>query len=221
MTMSRQVQWWGPGVFTAVFTWRMFDLLFPRQDANLLHLVLFSSLHTCTVALSDGPICRICHEGGSSEGLLSPCYCTGTLGTVHKSCLEKWLSSSNTSYCELCHSEFSIERRPRPLTEVTQVCPWLRLRHSSCFARLRRARVTSWCSDARTFEWAERSRLPSRGTKGVVQSVPEGSVEEFGLFGFLNGSGITVEAVSHLLCLSAPVICPLRSCALRLLTVCL
>lgn len=70
--------------------------------------------------LSDGPICRICHEGGSSEGLLSPCDCTGTLGTVHKSCLEKWLSSSNTSYCELCHTEFSIERRPRPLTE------WLR-----------------------------------------------------------------------------------------------
>lgn len=71
--------------------------------------------------LSDGPICRICHEGGSSEGLLSPCDCTGTLGTVHKSCLEKWLSSSNTSYCELCHTEFSIERRPRPLTEVTKV----------------------------------------------------------------------------------------------------
>lgn len=76
---------------------------------------------TCLFCLSDGPICRICHEGGNSEGLLSPCNCTGTLGTVHKSCLEKWLSSSNTSYCELCHTEFSIERRPRPLTEVTKV----------------------------------------------------------------------------------------------------
>ncbi|XP_075467790.1 E3 ubiquitin-protein ligase MARCHF2 isoform X3 [Ascaphus truei] len=66
---------------------------------------------------SDGPICRICHEGGNGERLLSPCDCTGTLGTVHKSCLEKWLSSSNTSYCELCHTEFAVERRPRPLTE--------------------------------------------------------------------------------------------------------
>ncbi|PWA20792.1 hypothetical protein CCH79_00007343 [Gambusia affinis] len=74
----------------------------------------------CPVCLSDGPICRICHEGGSSEGLLSPCDCTGTLGTVHKSCLEKWLSSSNTSYCELCHTEFSIERRPKPLKEWLQ-----------------------------------------------------------------------------------------------------
>ncbi|KTF87039.1 hypothetical protein cypCar_00046700 [Cyprinus carpio] len=73
-------------------------------------------------SVSDRPICRICHEGQdvcNSEGLLSPCDCTGTLGTVHKSCLEKWLSSSNTSYCELCHTEFTIERRPRPLTEVS------------------------------------------------------------------------------------------------------
>ncbi|XP_074157449.1 E3 ubiquitin-protein ligase MARCHF2 isoform X2 [Sminthopsis crassicaudata] len=68
---------------------------------------------------SDGPICRICHEGSSGEVLLSPCDCTGTLGTVHKSCLEKWLSSSNTSYCELCHTEFVVERRPRPFTEVS------------------------------------------------------------------------------------------------------
>lgn len=67
---------------------------------------------------SDGPFCRICHEGANGESLLSPCGCTGTLGAVHKSCLERWLSSSNTSYCELCHTEFAVEKRPRPLTEV-------------------------------------------------------------------------------------------------------
>lgn len=89
-------------------------------SANLPDLVLSCSRRSAP--LSDGPICRICHEGGGSEGLLSPCYCTGTLGTVHQSCLERWLSSSNTSYCELCHTEFSVERRPRPLTEVTEVC---------------------------------------------------------------------------------------------------
>uniref|UniRef100_A0A452GRX7 E3 ubiquitin-protein ligase MARCHF2 n=1 Tax=Gopherus agassizii TaxID=38772 RepID=A0A452GRX7_9SAUR len=79
---------------------------------------LLSTVIKALGAQSDGPICRICHEGGNGEGLLSPCDCTGTLGTVHKSCLEKWLSSSNTSYCELCHTEFVVERRPRPLTEV-------------------------------------------------------------------------------------------------------
>ncbi|KAG7214602.1 hypothetical protein INR49_010494, partial [Caranx melampygus] len=66
---------------------------------------------------SDVGMCRICHEGAGGETLLSPCDCTGTLGKVHKSCLEKWLSSSNTSYCELCHTEFTIERRPQPLTQ--------------------------------------------------------------------------------------------------------
>ncbi|KAK6302480.1 hypothetical protein J4Q44_G00268350 [Coregonus suidteri] len=69
---------------------------------------------------SNEGMCRICHEGAGGETLLSPCSCTGTLGKVHKSCLEKWLSSSNTSYCELCHTEFTVERRPQPLTK------WLR-----------------------------------------------------------------------------------------------
>lgn len=73
---------------------------------------------------SDAGMCRICHEGGGGETLLSPCDCTGTLGKVHKSCLEKWLSSSNTSYCELCHTEFTIERRPQPLTQVRTA--WLK-----------------------------------------------------------------------------------------------
>lgn len=67
---------------------------------------------------SNEGMCRICHEGAGGETLLSPCDCTGTLGKVHKSCLEKWLSSSNTSYCELCHTEFTVERRPQPLTQV-------------------------------------------------------------------------------------------------------
>ncbi|NXL99149.1 MARH3 ligase, partial [Tyrannus savana] len=66
---------------------------------------------------NDRPICRICHEGSSHEDLLSPCECTGTLGTIHRSCLEHWLSFSNTSYCELCHFRFAVERKPRPLLE--------------------------------------------------------------------------------------------------------
>lgn len=68
---------------------------------------------------NDRPMCRICHEGSSQEDLLSPCECTGTLGTIHRSCLEHWLLSSNTSYCELCHFRFAVERKPRPLVEVS------------------------------------------------------------------------------------------------------
>ncbi|XP_026884268.1 E3 ubiquitin-protein ligase MARCHF3 [Electrophorus electricus] len=70
--------------------------------------------------LAERPMCRICHDGGGQEELLSPCECTGTLGTIHRSCLEHWLSASSTSFCELCHFQFSVQRKARPLLE------WLR-----------------------------------------------------------------------------------------------
>lgn len=92
----------------ALFAYNLIPLFFGYSSCFLLS----TSIH------SDVGMCRICHEGAGGETLLSPCDCTGTLGKVHKSCLEKWLSSSNTSYCELCHTEFTIERRPQPLTQV-------------------------------------------------------------------------------------------------------
>ena len=64
-----------------------------------------------------GIFCRICHEGDVAESLLSPCSCSGSVGfvcfmfmlnlivqvgLVHRSCLEKWLSSSQYDTCELC-----------------------------------------------------------------------------------------------------------------------
>ncbi|XP_067171673.1 E3 ubiquitin-protein ligase MARCHF3 isoform X2 [Apteryx mantelli] len=89
------------------------------KDGQLLSTVV-RTLATHSSPFNDRPMCRICHEGSSQEDLLSPCECTGTLGTIHRSCLEHWLSSSNTSYCELCHFRFAVERKPRPLVE------WLR-----------------------------------------------------------------------------------------------
>ena len=65
-----------------------------------------------------GIFCRICHEGDFMETLLYPCSCSGSVGfysvpsysshflfqvgVVHRSCLEKWLSSSQYDTCELC-----------------------------------------------------------------------------------------------------------------------
>ena len=49
----------------------------------------------------------------SSDNLISPCDCTGTLGLVHKSCLEKWLSASNKTECEICKYRFNTSRHPR------------------------------------------------------------------------------------------------------------
>ncbi|RXN13960.1 E3 ubiquitin- ligase MARCH3-like protein [Labeo rohita] len=66
---------------------------------------------------SEEPFCRICHEGSGAGDLLSPCECAGSLAMVHRVCLERWLTASGTSCCELCHFEFALERLPKPITE--------------------------------------------------------------------------------------------------------
>lgn len=76
--------------------------------------------YTKNHALPENPMCRICHEGGVQEELLSPCECSGTLATIHRSCLEHWLSASGTSFCELCHYQFTVQRKSRPLLEWLQ-----------------------------------------------------------------------------------------------------
>ena len=63
-------------------------------------------------------ICRICHEGDSKEDLFSFCKCAGTLAKAHRSCLEKWLSTANSSACEICKFDFETSRKPRPLLDV-------------------------------------------------------------------------------------------------------
>lgn len=47
-------------------------------------------------------ICRICHMSEPRIELIKPCNCRGTLGYVHRSCLENWLSRSGLTQCELC-----------------------------------------------------------------------------------------------------------------------
>ncbi|KAK8769128.1 hypothetical protein V5799_014410 [Amblyomma americanum] len=58
------------------------------------------------VTASSGPICRICHEGDQPESLVSLCKCSGTVGVLHVSCLERWLNAQNVDHCELCHHRF-------------------------------------------------------------------------------------------------------------------
>ncbi|XP_012274894.1 E3 ubiquitin-protein ligase MARCH3 [Orussus abietinus] len=59
--------------------------------------------------------CRICHEDGNLEDLIDPCECSGTLALIHASCLEKWLSTSNTDHCEICKYPYSIKRKNKPV----------------------------------------------------------------------------------------------------------
>lgn len=59
-------------------------------------------------------MCRICHggEGLSPEvgRLISACLCRGTVGRVHVKCLERWLTESGKSRCELCGTRYATRR---------------------------------------------------------------------------------------------------------------
>ncbi|KAK5648820.1 hypothetical protein RI129_003712 [Pyrocoelia pectoralis] len=63
-----------------------------------------SSTESCpgTVTSISSTVCRICHTSSTSEHLISPCNCKGTLAYVHLTCLERWLNQSSRNYCELC-----------------------------------------------------------------------------------------------------------------------
>ena len=70
--------------------------------------------------VSEGPVCRICQDGDDQEVLVSPCYCAGSLGLLHVSCLQKWLGASNKTDCEICGFEFMVQRKPMPISHVSE-----------------------------------------------------------------------------------------------------
>ncbi|XP_072941045.1 uncharacterized protein [Epargyreus clarus] len=67
---------------------------------------------------SSGDICRICHcESEAHNHLLAPCYCSGSLKYVHQSCLQQWLTASETRSCELCKFNFIMHTKIKPFNE--------------------------------------------------------------------------------------------------------
>ena len=62
--------------------------------------------------------CRICHCDDGD--LISPCHCSGTVGLLHLSCLEKWLSTNGSQSCELCNFEFQVTCQAKPLRQVNK-----------------------------------------------------------------------------------------------------
>ncbi|KAJ0178671.1 hypothetical protein K1T71_005446 [Dendrolimus kikuchii] len=62
-------------------------------------------------------MCRICHGGGGLTAelgqLISACACRGTVGMVHVKCLERWLTESGKSRCELCGTRYATRRLHR------------------------------------------------------------------------------------------------------------
>ncbi|XP_017881070.1 E3 ubiquitin-protein ligase MARCH2-like [Ceratina calcarata] len=79
---------------------------------------------------SSGSIqCRICHEDSGIEELIDlPCKCKGSLGPIHRSCLEKWLSTSNKNCCEVCEHPFEIQKKNKPFSQSFR--EWWRTREN-------------------------------------------------------------------------------------------
>ncbi|XP_055701829.1 E3 ubiquitin-protein ligase MARCHF3-like [Phlebotomus papatasi] len=50
--------------------------------------------------------CRICLVNSKDDRFISLCHCRGTVGLVHRHCLEKWLNESGKTECELCHFRY-------------------------------------------------------------------------------------------------------------------
>jgi hypothetical protein len=114
------------------------DSVFDLSDVNLdspginLHISVKPPDAKCSAAvkaqkpsvssIGGSAVCRICHGGEFSspvkgEPLISVCYCRGTMGLFHRSCLEMWLSASNRDQCEICKFQYVTERIPRPFPE--------------------------------------------------------------------------------------------------------
>ncbi|XP_034652010.1 E3 ubiquitin-protein ligase MARCH4 [Drosophila subobscura] len=58
-------------------------------------------------------VCRICHNADNPEQLVSPCLCKGSLTYVHVHCLERWISTSRCTICELCQFQYNTEQTLR------------------------------------------------------------------------------------------------------------
>ncbi|KAK6618894.1 hypothetical protein RUM44_003275 [Polyplax serrata] len=102
------------------------EVLISINSSLILSIQSLPSLCTSTSQITQqrlscsGPVCRICHEDGVQEQLISPCICAGSLGLAHATCVEKWLSSSNTTSCEICKYQYNLSRKPKSVLQWLQ-----------------------------------------------------------------------------------------------------
>lgn len=93
----------------------------PERGVNIIRLNSVADVESC---FSDGNEmkCRYCFGGALGwivkETLISPCWCSGSLAYVHRSCLEKWLTTKKQTTCDLCKYEFITKMKYKSLKEV-------------------------------------------------------------------------------------------------------
>lgn len=97
---------------TSAIDWGAEVQLYSVDDLSTLIDVTEGEERLSTHSYDD--MCRICHGGDSLSSelgrLISACSCRGTVGRVHVKCLERWLTESGKSKCELCGSRYATRR---------------------------------------------------------------------------------------------------------------
>ncbi|XP_034109190.1 uncharacterized protein LOC117571245 [Drosophila albomicans] len=83
------------------------------QCNNLNNLDYEASNSSGSVPSIGSLVCRICHNADNPEQLVSPCLCKGSLSYVHVHCLERWISTSRCTICELCQFHYNTEQTLR------------------------------------------------------------------------------------------------------------
>lgn len=73
-----------------------------KEEAEFATIEITQNKSFDGLSCTSSTICRICHMGEPQHELINPCNCRGTLGYVHRRCLESWLSRSGLKQCELC-----------------------------------------------------------------------------------------------------------------------
>ena len=68
-------------------------------------------------------VCRICYSNEDKEDLANWCNCSGKIGLMHKSCLERWISRSFWCKCEICNYQydFKFEIMKPTFKQVTEI----------------------------------------------------------------------------------------------------
>lgn len=95
-----------------------------ERDSHIIRLNSTTDVESCYSDANEMK-CRYCFGGALGwivkEPLISPCWCSGSLAYVHRSCLEKWLTTRKQSSCDLCKYEFLTTKKYKPLREVRNI----------------------------------------------------------------------------------------------------
>ena len=95
------------------------------QQTHIAELFPIMDSRETTEGSEEQIICRICHTGGE-EALIAPCKCIGSTQFVHATCLLTWFKKSVKNQCELCQHSVPIQKKTKPVSEVSFLKNYLR-----------------------------------------------------------------------------------------------